>query len=107
MILLLGGAHPAPGTTTPAGEALLRLEATRVDDVLAAAREGQARRVVAQLPAVGLNVFSLARALRRAGGPPLVLVGPLRRDQRFWAERNGGAWVERLEDALGDEVPAP
>jgi len=107
LILVLGGDALQAGAQTPAGEELQHLAPASLEDVLSAARERGARRVVAPFPAAGLNLFALARELRRAGGPPLVLVGALRRDQRFWAERNGGAVVERLEAALGDEVPVP
>jgi hypothetical protein len=111
LILVLGGDALPAGAQTPSGEELQRLEATSppasLEGVLAAVHERGARRVVALFPAAGLNLFALARALRQAGGPPLVLVGALRRDQQFWAERNGGAVVERLEAAFGDEVPVP
>ncbi len=52
----------------------------------------------------GFNLFSLARKLRRSGGPPVVLAGELRPDTRFWAERNGCLVADGTRAALELEV---
>lgn len=108
MILVLGNpsAAPPPGIT-PAPEPIERLEAPSLEEALEAVRRTEPRCVVACLPLDGLNPFALARALGRLNGPPVWLVGALRREQRFWAERSGARVVERLEQATGIEGIQP
>ena len=101
MILVLGG-EPMPPSLGPVpdGRSMEQVRPSGLVEALDAVRRADPQRVVACLPLPGINPFALSRALRRDDGPQLWLVGVLRRDQRFWAERCGCRVVERLEQAL-------
>jgi len=98
--LLAPGDEPAP---PPAGQELVQRPAADPDRLCAWIGEQPIDRVVVPWPCPGFNPFALARRLRQAAGPPLMLFGRLRPDTRFWAERNGCQVAATRAAALGEE----
>jgi hypothetical protein len=76
--------------------------AESIDDVLEWIESEPVERIVIPYPAdEAVNPFALARRLKTIHGPPVVLVGEIRLDTQFWAERNGCEVARSVKDAIG------
>ncbi len=103
MILLLTADQAATDRVDVAdGDGIRRRVPTDLDEVLGWIEAGGFERVVVHWPTPGFNPFALARRLKAAGGPGVVLAGEMRPETRFWAERNGCQLAADPQGALSE-----
>lgn len=103
MILLLSSEQAADGQAgANDGARISRRTPRSLDEVLGWIDGDEFERVVIHWPTPGFNPFALARRLKTAGGPQVILAGQMRPETRFWAERNGCLLATDPADALAD-----